>query len=285
MLAIEVTKAYHRKGFTLIELSIVLVIIGLIVGGVLVGQNLISASKIRATVGQVEKFNTAVNAFRSKYGALPGDISATAAGQAAAFGLFFFTSIGNSTAYGDNNGVIEGGSSGGWVARGETLAFWRHLSEANLIDGAYGISGNSEINAVNGETTGVVTVISQSLPPAHIGRGNHFIVYGNEGKNYYQLLPVTSITPPIGTYAFGTSGITPTEAYGMDVKIDDGAPNTGNVLARSIFDVNQPPGWALVSTSGRCIIGTSGLETGATYNRVGNTGGSDPICSLRFQFN
>jgi prepilin-type N-terminal cleavage/methylation domain-containing protein len=34
-------------GFTLIELSIVLVIIGLIVGGVLTGQNLIAAAGIQ----------------------------------------------------------------------------------------------------------------------------------------------------------------------------------------------------------------------------------------------
>ena len=41
--------AMKQRGFTLIELSIVLVIIGLIVGGVLVGQDLIRAAKIRAT--------------------------------------------------------------------------------------------------------------------------------------------------------------------------------------------------------------------------------------------
>ena len=43
--------AYKRcDGFTLIELSIVLVIIGLIVGGVLVGQNLISAAEVRLQI-------------------------------------------------------------------------------------------------------------------------------------------------------------------------------------------------------------------------------------------
>lgn len=50
-----------RQGFTLIELSIVLVIIGLIVGGILVGRELISAAEIRATVSQIEKYNTSVN--------------------------------------------------------------------------------------------------------------------------------------------------------------------------------------------------------------------------------
>ena len=41
-----------RQGFTLIELSIVLVVIGLVVGGVLVGQDLIRAAGVRATISQ-----------------------------------------------------------------------------------------------------------------------------------------------------------------------------------------------------------------------------------------
>jgi prepilin-type N-terminal cleavage/methylation domain-containing protein len=55
--------AYHRvsidrqgaSGFTIIELSIVLVIIGLIVGGVLVGRDLIKAAEVLATISQIEK--------------------------------------------------------------------------------------------------------------------------------------------------------------------------------------------------------------------------------------
>lgn len=61
-----------KNGFTLIELSIVLVIIGLIVGGMLVGQDLINAAKVRAEFSQMEKLDAAVNTFRLKYNALPG---------------------------------------------------------------------------------------------------------------------------------------------------------------------------------------------------------------------
>jgi prepilin-type N-terminal cleavage/methylation domain-containing protein len=68
-----------RSGFTLIEMSIVLVVIGLLVGGVLVGQDLIRAAYVRAQISQIEKFNTAVNTFYGKYQALPGDMNATTA--------------------------------------------------------------------------------------------------------------------------------------------------------------------------------------------------------------
>jgi prepilin-type N-terminal cleavage/methylation domain-containing protein len=65
-----------RAGFTLIELSIVLVIIGLVVGGVLVGRDLICAAELRAQISQIEKYNTAVNTFYGKYGGLPGPLAA-----------------------------------------------------------------------------------------------------------------------------------------------------------------------------------------------------------------
>src|ERR1700712_5355694 len=95
------------QGFTLIELSIVLVIIGLIVGGVLVGQDLIRAAEIRATISQIEKFNTAVNTFRGKYNAIPGDMNLS---TAITFGFATTNrATGAATAgQGDGNGLLDG---------------------------------------------------------------------------------------------------------------------------------------------------------------------------------
>src|ERR1700691_6571160 len=88
-----------RGGFTLIEMSIVLVVIGFVVGGVLVGQDLIRAAYIRAQITQIEKFNTAVNTFYGKYQALPGDMNISTATA------FQFTiGTGCSCSYGERNG-------------------------------------------------------------------------------------------------------------------------------------------------------------------------------------
>src|SRR5688572_10018529 len=64
-----------RRGFTLIELSIVLVIIALLVAGVLVGRELIKTSELRSLMTQVDQFKTATYTFRNKYNGLPGDIT------------------------------------------------------------------------------------------------------------------------------------------------------------------------------------------------------------------
>jgi prepilin-type N-terminal cleavage/methylation domain-containing protein len=283
----NVTKASQRKaGFTLIELSIVLVIIGLIVGGVLVGQDLIKAAEIRATMSQVEKYNTALNTFRGKYNGMPGDLQC-----AVAFSLGTPFTVGQSASctggmtgsagLGDGNGLIEGGSTGATVPLGETLVFWAHLSGANLVDGSYGAVGNSAITAAGATLTGTVSNPAQSIPPSRLGRSLYFLVYASSGYNYYQLMPVTGMSP--GVYTLGNTGIPGIEASTIDGKLDDGNPGTGIVLARSITAVNGTPTVAASATSNTCTIGSG--TNADTYNLNAASGGTDPSCSLRFRFN
>lgn len=139
------------SGFTLIELSIVLVIIGLLVGGVLVGQDLIRAAEIRATITQIEKFNTAKNTFLGKYGALPGDMNN---GVALTFG---FASRPGIAGQGDGNELIDGVGGLGSVEQcgGETGMFWSDMTYANgmnlnLIEGAFGSGVSPLITPTSG---------------------------------------------------------------------------------------------------------------------------------------
>ncbi|MFO0388554.1 MAG: type II secretion system protein [Alphaproteobacteria bacterium] len=70
---VNLQKNSRQQGFTLIELSIVLVIIGLVTAGVLVGKDLINQAELRSIITDVEKYNTAVNTFKVKYCCLAGD--------------------------------------------------------------------------------------------------------------------------------------------------------------------------------------------------------------------
>jgi prepilin-type N-terminal cleavage/methylation domain-containing protein len=286
-----------QVGFTLIELSIVLVIIGLIVGGVLVGQDLIKAAEIRATVSQYEKYNAAMNTFRTKYNGMPGDLLAA---SSTAFGLDPTAGAhAGTTGLGDGNGLLTDTAATNLNAPvGETLLVWQQLSAANLVDGSIGTS-----IATTGQTAASPTA-ALYLPSAKMGRGNYWLAGSSAGLNYYALASVTGITAgAAGTATYATTvggGITPVEAFNIDTKVDDGMPNTGVVQARgyatmgaaadTIFPALSATSkgvWtsATAPASGDCMTtGTTATDTANTYAR-GSTPGNTPACTLRLRFN
>ena len=92
------------KGFTLIEIAIVIVIIGLIIGGVIKGASLISGAKVSNAITLAQDLSVAVNAFKQQYHMLPGDMSITAT----EFPNLKPACLSNSGSNkGDNNGLID----------------------------------------------------------------------------------------------------------------------------------------------------------------------------------
>src|SRR5690606_7699053 len=127
----NMTPYLRRRGFTIMEISLVLTLIALVLGGVLIGRNILEASLINATVSQHKKYNTAANTFLYKYGGLPGDIA-----NAGDFGFAATSSSMAWAGYGNNDGVVSMDPSNCYVgpAAGETNIFWTHLSQSGLID-------------------------------------------------------------------------------------------------------------------------------------------------------
>lgn len=111
----------ESKGFTLIELSIALVIIGLLMGVVLKGQALIDNAKVKNMANDFRAIQTQVYAYQDKFKSLPGDDGAA------------IDHLGAAAANGDGDGVIEGAYN---ATSGETFQIWKHLRLAQLATGS-----------------------------------------------------------------------------------------------------------------------------------------------------
>ena len=113
----------YQKGFTLIEIAIVLVIIGLLLGGVLKGQELITSARVRNLISQQDGIKAAYFGFLDRYRALPGDYNQAVANINGAG-----TACGTS-GNGDGNGQIGTGA--------EAIMVWDHLSKSGFINGSF----------------------------------------------------------------------------------------------------------------------------------------------------
>src|SRR5512138_2976840 len=63
----------NTKGFTLVEIAIVLVIIGLLLGGILKGQEMITQAKIKNVIADFSGVSAAYHGYQDRYRAIPGD--------------------------------------------------------------------------------------------------------------------------------------------------------------------------------------------------------------------
>lgn len=217
-----------KSGFTLIELSIVLVIIGLIIGGVLVGQNLIRTAQLRGDITAIDKFDAAANTFKLKYGCIPGDCANA-------------TSFLSSGAYnGNGSGFLDGVDVGdpnypnaqfatGTFIGTEFAYAIDDLARASLIN----------VNAFDANDSNINT---DTITPK-LATGGRFMVRRecvyDAGSSYclgtqrhtYRL----GVSDGSGGQGPGTMGTenppyNGADAYYIDTKIDDGKAASGSVI-------------------------------------------------------
>lgn len=196
----------RRSGFSLVELSIVLVILGLLVGGILAGQSLIRAAELRGVTASVTQYKTALNAFRDKYFGLPGDIiNATNIFSAC-------TDVANNPCNGNADGIIQNISG----TQAEELRLWQQLTLAGLVEGSFtGLDSTPHF------------VPGTNIPRARIANAAHRIAttgaYGKSGT-------AITFSNPSSNTTYWQYVIPPNEAWNLDTKMDDGRADNGKVL-------------------------------------------------------
>ncbi|HEX5803533.1 MAG TPA: prepilin-type N-terminal cleavage/methylation domain-containing protein [Azospira sp.] len=189
-----------QRGFTLVEIAIVLVIIGLLLGGALKGQELINNAKVKHMVNDFRNIPVFVYGYQDKFRALPGDDPAARAHLGAAATQVTPVAGGGSAGNGRVDGPWNSSSAGD-----ESFVLWQHVRLAGFAAGttALGDAGYRPTNA-DGGLLGIESVAQPG-----------------SGGAYIQNLS--------GTYLLCSSGILGKFARQIDITLDDGNGAAGQV--------------------------------------------------------
>lgn len=237
-----------KKGFTLIELAIVIVIIGLLVAGVLQGKDLIRTAELNSMITEIKSIESGIYLYRDKYNALPGDDIQ---------GLTKFpgcTSLG-SCINGDGSGTIQGvtaNSLGGY----ETP--FLHMVSAGTIK-------RNECKPVYSSVRDRFGSLVKGACYS-IGYSGTAAIWNIPLGNFLMLAP-----PSTSSYFYSD------DLRYIDTKIDDGNASNGKFTAyKPTSDQSAPQ---------NCLdINTFSTSPAGSANYIGNATSNDCAFHYRFGF-
>lgn len=255
----------HNQGVTLLELAIVLAIIAAIAASVLIGRTMLENSRLQTVMTDADHYIKAIGQFKEAYQALPGDISTATTLWGTDSSGCPYGGGSTGTCNGNADGKIGPYCSGGVPYTStygyESFRVWQHLSLAGLV--------STSLSPLS--TSGFYTVSpGVNIPRGSIENSGFNVMWVDDPALCSNWLGLISGSGSYGNVLGLTSGSTtrfpfsPEQAEGIDKKIDDGYPATGNVRSTD-------------SATPNCLTNTSGYR----YN-ISN---SSKLCVLLFLTN
>lgn len=247
------------QGFTLVELSIVIIIIGFLIAGIAAGTSLIKQAELNSVVRDFQSYQTAYNNFLGRYSKAPGDFNGAVA-------IWTQTNIRTTTSgNGDGNGIIDTVDES-WMA-------WKHLSLANMIS-----SGIAVVPA----SAAVAPTIGTNVPASKVTGAGYMMVQGlstlvdsgtalTGDANFWDDGRTNAVFLAAGPDASGFllgGAVKAEDAFNIDKKLDDGqisgstftGAKTGSVRAvgsdaTGCVDATTTTQYTVDQTTTSCIVG------------------------------
>lgn len=237
----------QQRGFTLVELAIVLIIVALLIGGILKGMELIGNGEITAVTGEYKGLEAATSAFYDQFHAVPGDF-AEAANR-------IVGCVGNPCTFAGpqpatvGNGILNVTVGGAPALDEESVWFYNQLRLAYFLkyfDGTNFLAFGAALPASQ-LRGGYLVGDTRILPLQNFTAG--------EMRSGIYLVMTADLTGVNDN----TGAVTPSQAARIDRKIDDGRADNGRVISE---------------TTAACRNGA-----GTGYNEIAN----DRLCALAYK--
>ena len=240
----------NEVGFTLVELSLVIVIIGLIVAGVVGGQSLVQQAKLRGLISDIKKYELAINTFKLEYDGIPGDFR-----RAADFGI-------GPSGNGDKQ-IINGNTDH------EDVHLLVHLKNAGIYEGPYFDSPGILIgvNVPTIDYDGFISLyphyagVSKVVGPNNMGT-SQTPLYQDHSGNVIMVGETSNRVTKQGRLWTGFLSVK--DASSIDSKMDDGEPGTGRLIVSGTHNITTcttrritqalPVAFNFADTTSRCRL-------------------------------
>lgn len=264
-----------KKGFTLIELAIVVIIIGLAASGVLAGKELIKQANLKKHIDALREVDLAFKTFKLKYNDLPGDIPNPE--------RFFPECINpdfdlTDVIIGNNDDMIESWYTGVYHSD-EGSCVWMHMAQAGLYQ---------PLGFKAGDFNGIIPVnVDPSVAAISIMKwkpDENMIASVSWARNQakYDAHPATINSNVLEIQTSYSTGFYGADLYNIDKKIDDGKPGLGTLIALAKEGTDLEMNIIYLDCFDNYITDSPGNETPVTTdssNYIIDTG----LCSLMYK--